>query len=261
MLARQSLLQSSPLACILIIHRPYFLSLFYQRRELALRTSILLGMSPLANCFAGALAYGITHIKHHLEPWRLLFIIEGAPTVAFAPIVFFLLPDSPSSAKFLTERQQTLAVERMQTRDHTKKSQVQWKQFFAGVTDYRNLVHMMIHFMCNYSFAGLSNFLPTIVQGMGYSSINAQGLTAPVYFASFLLCVAVAFVSDKWGMRGFIIAGFAAMGTVGYLLLAIIEDADKPGVRYFGVWLAVCGIFPALCINVGPPGAFAVLRD
>ncbi|KIX05971.1 uncharacterized protein Z518_03945 [Rhinocladiella mackenziei CBS 650.93] len=229
---------------------PYFLSLFYQRRELAFRTSLLLGMSPLANCFAGALAFGITHIKNSIEPWRLLFIIEGAPTVLFAPMVFFFLPDSPGSAKFLSEAEQTHAVERMQTRDHTRKSQIQWRQFFAGATDYRNVVHTMIHFMCNYSFAGLSNFLPTIVQGMGYSSINAQGLTAPVYFVSFLLCVVAAFVSDRWGRRSFIIAFAAGVGAIGYLLLAIIEDMDQVRVRYLGVWLAVCGIFPALCINI-----------
>jgi MFS family permease len=54
---------------------PYFLSLFYQRRELGKRVAILLGMAPLANCFASALAYGITHITGTIEPWRLLFLI------------------------------------------------------------------------------------------------------------------------------------------------------------------------------------------
>lgn len=55
---------------------PYFLSLFYRRQELGLRVSLLLGMSPLANCFASALAYAITHIKDDsLESWRYLFII------------------------------------------------------------------------------------------------------------------------------------------------------------------------------------------
>lgn len=54
---------------------PYFLSLFYQRQELGLRVSLLLGMSPVANCFASALAYGITHIRGSIEPWRYLFII------------------------------------------------------------------------------------------------------------------------------------------------------------------------------------------
>lgn len=54
---------------------PYFLSLFYQRHELGFRISLLLGMSPVANCFASALAYGITHIKHSIAAWRYLFII------------------------------------------------------------------------------------------------------------------------------------------------------------------------------------------
>ncbi|PMD62800.1 uncharacterized protein K444DRAFT_610815 [Hyaloscypha bicolor E] len=54
---------------------PYFLSLFYQRRELGLRVSVLLGISPLANCFASALAYGITHIHTSWGAWRYLFII------------------------------------------------------------------------------------------------------------------------------------------------------------------------------------------
>lgn len=207
-------------------------------------------MSPLANCFASALAYGLTHIRHSIAPWRLLLLVEGAPTILFAPFIYFLLPDSPDSAKFLTQEQCTHAIERMQTRDRTKKSSIHWKQFFDGVKDYRNITHMMIHFMCNYSFAALSNFLPTILNSMGYSSINAQGLTAPVYFASFLCCVVAALVSDRYQMRGFVIAFSATVGAVGYLLLAIVEDMKKTHIRYLGVWLAVCGIFPALSINV-----------
>ena len=53
----------------------YFLSLFYTRRELGTRLSIVLGTSPLANSFASALAYAVMHINSSLEPWRLLFII------------------------------------------------------------------------------------------------------------------------------------------------------------------------------------------
>lgn len=58
---------------------PYFLSMFYQREELGFRTSILLGMSPVANCFASALAYAITRIRHSIAPWRFLFIIGMYP--------------------------------------------------------------------------------------------------------------------------------------------------------------------------------------
>lgn len=175
---------------------------------------------------------------------------EGAPTVLFAPIVFFFLPDSPGTARFLTESQQTQAVERLQTVDRTAKTKVKWSQITAGLTDYQPYVHTLIHFCCNYSFAGLSNFLPTIVRDMGYSSVDAQGLTAPAYFVAFLCCVAAAYASDRFGHRGFIVAGAAAVGAAGYLILALVRDEAKTDVRYAGIWLAACGVFPALCINV-----------
>ncbi|KAJ5678941.1 hypothetical protein N7462_007185 [Penicillium macrosclerotiorum] len=229
---------------------PYFLSLFYQREELGFRVSILLGMSPIANCFASALAYGITQIKGSLEPWRYLFIIEGAPTVLFSVVVFFLLPDAPGSAKFLSEAEQTEAIERLETFDRTEKSKLQWNQVLRGLLDYKNYVHMTIHFCCNYSFSGLSNFLPTILETMGYTSVNAQGLAAPPYFGSFLCCIAAALISDRWGKRGFIITFFATIGTAGYLILTCVNDESKTAARYIGVWLATCGIFPALAINI-----------
>ncbi|KAF4266995.1 hypothetical protein KXW98_008982 [Aspergillus fumigatus] len=229
---------------------PYFLSLFYQRRELGFRVSLLLGMSPVANCFASALAYGITHIRHSIASWRYLFIIEGAPTVLFSAIVFFFLPDSPGTAKFLNETERTQAVERLQTFDRTAKNRLDRSQVFRGLTDYKNWVHTFIHFCCNFSFAGLSNFLPTILHDMGYTSINAQGLAAPPYLASFILCVVAALISDRYGRRGLIIAVSAATGMIGYLILAVVQDESKTGVRYLGVWLATCGIFPALSINI-----------
>lgn len=138
----------------------------------------------------------------------------------------------------------------MHNRDTTAKTKMNWRQVTAGLSDYQNYVHALIHFCCNYSFAGLSNFLPTIVENLNYTSIQAQGLTAPPYLAAFLLCVLVAFYSDKYGNRGFVVAGFSFMGAVGYLLLATLEDAKYSGARYFGIWLACCGVFPALSINI-----------
>ncbi|KAI8665349.1 hypothetical protein NCS56_00970600 [Fusarium sp. Ph1] len=229
---------------------PYYLSLFYQRRELGLRVSILIGMSPLANCFAASLAYGISQINASIESWRLILLLEGAPAIIVAPFVYFFLADSAQKAKFLTEDEKEAATARLGTRDTTEKTKLNWKQVTAGLSDYQPYVHALIHFCCNYSFAGLANFLPTIVQALGYSSIKAQGLTAPPYAAAFILCIAAAFFSDKFGHRGFAIAGCSAMAGVGYLLLAIVEDTNKMNIRYLGIWFAVMGVFPSLTLNI-----------
>lgn len=141
-------------------------------------------------------------------------------------------------------------MRRLDTVDETAKSKVSWSQITAGLSDYQNYCHSLIHFGCNYSFASLSNFLPTIVRDMGYSSLDAQGLIAPAYLAAFLCCIVAAWLSDRYGRRGPFIAGFATMGTIGCLLLAVIRDEERVHARYAAIYLACCGIFPALSLNV-----------
>lgn len=52
-----------------------FLSFFYHRSEMAFRYGLFISFSPIANCFASALAYGIVHANTSIESWKLLFII------------------------------------------------------------------------------------------------------------------------------------------------------------------------------------------
>jgi len=88
------------------------------------------------------------------------------------------------------------------------------------------------------------------VKSLGYTSVQAQGLTAPPYLGSFICCVIVALVSDRYGKRGFIVAGSAFVGSCGYLILIVVEDPKATSVRYAGIWLATIGMFPALAINI-----------
>lgn len=88
---------------------PYLLSFFYRRAELGLRCGVFLAAAPLANTFAGALAYGITSGRPKFASWRLLFLVEGLPTVLMAPVAWFFLPDSPAQARFLTEEEKEVA--------------------------------------------------------------------------------------------------------------------------------------------------------
>lgn len=83
---------------------------------------------------------------------------------------------------------------------------------------------------------------------MGYSSINAQGLTAPPYFLSFLLTIATTVIADRTQQRAYMIMFLTAMGGTGYVLLAACTSTAA---RYAGVFLAAAGIFPAIA-NVLP---------
>lgn len=100
-----------------------------------------------------------------------------------------------------------------------------------------------MYFSCNVSFSSLPVFLPTILEEMGFTSINAQGLTAPPFFVSFLITIATTWIADRLQQRGLMIAFLSLVGAVGYVLLAATTTV---GVRYLGVFLAAAGVFPAI---------------
>jgi len=118
---------------------PLYLSFFYPREKLGLRTGIFLSGSAAANAYGGALAYGISQAKASIGPWRILFIVEGVPTSLLAVVAWFWLPDSPHHCKFLTERERDIAVDisLRQPGDRTGKKGLQWKQVLGGLADYR----------------------------------------------------------------------------------------------------------------------------
>lgn len=116
---------------------PYLLSFFYRRHELGLRCGLFVSAAPLANTFAGALAYGITSGHSKLANWRLLFLVEGIPTCIGAILAWFFLPDHPSSAKFLTDEEKEIARSRglRRTGDAERVSGVAWKEMALTLLD------------------------------------------------------------------------------------------------------------------------------
>lgn len=95
----------------------YYLSCWYTRTELGLRTAIMYSGSLISGAFSGLIAAGITGNMdglHGLRAWRWLFIIEGSVTVGIAAASFFFLPNFPRTTKWLTEQQRQLAVWRLE---------------------------------------------------------------------------------------------------------------------------------------------------
>lgn len=78
---------------------------------------------------------------------------------------------------------------------------------------------------------------------MGFTAINAQGLSAPPYLLSFFVCIGTTWVADRTRQRGLMIIVLSLVGGVGYILLAVSTNV---AVRYAGVFLAAGGVFPAI---------------
>jgi MFS family permease len=96
---------------------PFYLSFFYRREELAFRTGIFISAAPLATSFASSLAWAITWIAQKFDliaPWRLLFLVEGFPSILVAYYCWTHVADGPDTAWFFNKRERKVAVARLQ---------------------------------------------------------------------------------------------------------------------------------------------------
>ena len=122
---------------------PFLLSFFFKREELAFRTGLFISAAPLATAFASSLAWLITKVaKHvHISAWRLVFLVEGLPSIVIAILAWYQIPDNPDAAKFLNQREKTIARERLDKERKakkgavTKKSKLDWREIREALTD------------------------------------------------------------------------------------------------------------------------------
>jgi len=92
-----------------------YLTYWFLPHERARQLAMFISSNAMAGLLGGLLSYGV---KQHLDGvwnfrwWQFLFLIEGSLTIVFGFAIFFVLPDSPASAKWLNERERKFLVDR-----------------------------------------------------------------------------------------------------------------------------------------------------
>ncbi|KAK3991289.1 high-affinity nicotinic acid transporter [Cladorrhinum sp. PSN332] len=246
---------------------PYYLSFFFRRDELAFRTAVFISAAPLATSFASSLAWAILKLsaKSPIAPWRLLFLLEGFPSILVAGLAFSVIPDSPQTARFLTKREKKVARLRLEdekaaavseqgaSTDRPRRSAA--RDALSVFTDPIAWMNALILFLTNMAYSSLPVFLPTILRSMGHDSITSQALAAPPYLASFLIVLATAHASDSIKARGPLLIFHALSSAAGYTVLALSNSSVlhlDPGswTRYLAVYPAAIGFFNVVVLTI-----------
>lgn len=234
---------------------PLYLSFFFKREELALRTGLFISAAPLATSFASSLAWAIIELGQRgpIAPWRLLFLIEGFPSVLVALVAWRHIPDSPSKASFLSKREKKIA--RLRFRKSKQASHgsdmSKWRVILQTFRDPKNLMTAAMFFFTNMAFASMPVFLPTILEEMGFTSLTSQALAAPPYLVSFVVVILTARHSDRVKNRSFFVIFHALLSALGYSLIVVAGILDWPiGIRYAAIYAANIGFFSAITIII-----------
>jgi MFS family permease len=108
------------------------MSMWYTAKEQPLRLETYYCTNGIATMFGGLLGYAIGHISGGIAKWMYVFIIFGAMSLVAGIATLWFLPDLPSTAKFLNQREKAVAIERVAAnrqgvKNHNFKTDQAWQ--------------------------------------------------------------------------------------------------------------------------------------
>jgi MFS family permease len=205
-----------------------YLAFWYEYIELATRAAVLSAITALAGAFGGLVAYAI--IQHHngqngWMAWRWIFLIEGILPTAWSLVVLLLLPPSPQKIHGgFTEREKKMLIQRSIRSHNTGNNKIKPKLILKVLVDPQWWLFAGIQsllYMCGNT---TTNFLPSIMTGLGYSGVKAQLMSVIPYAAYFVVILVVSYLSDLTKVRGPWILACSIVTAVGYIVLLTTND-------------------------------------
>lgn len=133
-------------------------SMFYKGQEQGTRCTAWYTMVGVAAIVGGLLSYGVGHINTAVQQWQFVFLFCGGLGVFWSIIVFLFLPDSPTNAKFLSERERPIAIERVrENRTGIKSTHFKMHQAMEALQDPQVWIFALYN----------GSFLPIIIEDLG----------------------------------------------------------------------------------------------
>ncbi|GAA5900204.1 hypothetical protein JCM5296_001487 [Sporobolomyces johnsonii] len=207
-------------------------SYWYTPAEMAPRILLLYVANSSSGGVSGFLAWAISYANGRLAGWQWLFIIEGAMPLMLGILVYFVLPDFPDTAKWLTVGEREYIINHLH-KDAPKTTAKTWdsaniRKLFEDPTFWL----FSLFWACSaVGIWGISTVLPFVVSDMGITgSAGTNLLQIPPAAAGVAMCMSSSYLIRNRGISAFPVVLAIQVGViVAFICLITVEPA---GVRY-----------------------------
>lgn len=172
-------------------------------------------------------------------------------TIGLALIAFFTLTDRPETARWLSEEQKQLAIDRVKSERLAQSAlldKIDATKLKRGFANPITLSISFIFLLNNITVLGISFFLPTIIRTIypGRTTVQQQLLTVPPYIVGAFFMLVIPTLSWRYNHRQLFIALTGPAVIVGYSMFLATLD---PNIRYAAVFLCASTAFTlgAMC--------------
>ncbi|RKK69402.1 hypothetical protein BFJ69_g12749 [Fusarium oxysporum] len=172
---------------------------WWTRPEQAFRTAFWLSGTPIGNFFGGILSYALGLIHGSIATWKIFFLFFGSLSLAFSFVLMYLMPDNQSNARWLDERQKTIAIERVrENQTVTKDSEWKWHQFWEALRDPQTVFFFVTAMGNTMPSTFASQFSSQIVKGFGFTAIQTTLIsTCPAAVIQLLTFLVFSYIASK----------------------------------------------------------------
>lgn len=161
-----------------------FTSQWYTIKEQGARTGIWFSFNGWGQILGGFVAYGIAvgTAKHPVavESWQLLFLVIGLFTAFIGCIFLYVMPDNQLNARFLTEKEKVLAIERIRINQQgVGNKHFKFYQMKEALTDPMVWAFVFYSLVADIPNGGISNFFSQLIVSFGFSNEQSLLLGTP----------------------------------------------------------------------------------
>ena len=154
-----------------------------------------------------------------LAGWQWVFLVEGPPAMLLAMACPFLLRDGPAEARWLSVAERTWLQEQLDSEAETAVGR--HLTFARTITSPVILVLTAVYFLLLSGSNGKEFFLPLMIGGLGYSTLNVGYLTSLPAVAGVIGMVLFSQSSDRTGERMWHLVIPCVLGGVGLIVAGL----------------------------------------
>ncbi|KAF9691997.1 hypothetical protein EKO04_009925 [Ascochyta lentis] len=216
-------------------------TMWWRRSEQTMRTASWNAMNGVTYIVGSLFTYGLGHIESDsMYKYQIIFLFCGLLTVAYAFVVLAFMPDSPMKAKYLTEREKVIAVERLRANQMGIQSGTwKWDQVWETFIDFKTWCWFFAIVAISIASGGISTFGSLIIKDFGYTNFEAILFNIPFGAIQIVSILGSSWAATRFKRKGLAIALVSILPAVGTVMMLTVPREHK-GALLFGYYLVSC---------------------
>ncbi|KAL4907795.1 major facilitator superfamily domain-containing protein [Aspergillus multicolor] len=205
---------------------------WYRKHEIPLRITLWYCGNGCAIILQSFIAYGIGHINNTGIPvWRWFFIIFGIVGLVWAVVLWVYMPDTPVTAMFLSDREKTIAVERLrENRTGIATTEFKKEQCYEALLDLKVWYGFLYAIACVVPSSAVANFGGLIIKGFGYDTFATSLLNTPLGLTENIALLTTGLVTYYFPNTRCLMQFLCNVpSTIGAVLVYALPESNKVG--------------------------------